>query len=67
MKTEENNYESEIVDGVVVVSEVEPEEVEAALNSGSIHSAGLDQKFIRALSSWAEDFQADGNRIRCPR
>ena len=52
---DEHNFESHIEGGVVVVSEVEPEEVSDYLDRNPGFTAGIDKKVLRALSSWAED------------
>ncbi len=55
MSENEHNFESEIVNGTVVVSDVPPEDIRASLSDGI--AASLDPRISRALASWAEDSQ----------
>jgi uncharacterized protein YehS (DUF1456 family) len=50
-----NDFESEVVNGAIVVSEVPPDELTASLEGGL--GARLDRQVYRALASWAEDSQ----------
>jgi len=56
----ENNFESEIRNGAIVVSEVPPDDVKASLADGI--ASRLDPRISRALASWAEDAQGNGVR-----
>jgi len=54
----EHNFESQIVSGVAIASEVEPEEIEASLAEGM--DSRLPYNVSRALASWAEDTKTGG-------
>lgn len=59
----ENFFESDVVDGVVVVSEVSGDEVEASLAEG-LGSGILEPRAVRALASWAESAQSTSHGKR---
>jgi hypothetical protein len=62
MSENENNFESEIVDGTIVVSEVGPDDIRASLDEGI--GSQLDPRISRALASWAEDSQGSKRGAR---
>lgn len=55
-----NNFESEVVGGAIVVSEVSPEELNESLEGGL--KSQLDHRVYRALASWAESSQGGSSR-----
>jgi hypothetical protein len=62
MSENENNFESEIKDGAIIVSEVPPEDIQASMAEGL--TSGVDPRVTRALASWAEDAQGRGRATR---
>lgn len=54
----EHNFESQIVNGIAVASEVGPEDIEASLAEGM--DVRLPSQISRALASWAEDTKSKG-------
>lgn len=59
---DENNFESEVKNGAIVVSEVPAEDIQASLAEGI--GSGMDPRVVRALASWAEGSQGNGRYTR---
>ena len=54
---DENNFESQVVNGVAIATEVAPEEIAESM-SGEL-GRKVPQQIQRALASWAEDNRSD--------